>query len=217
MSTFIKGIGSAAKKFAVGNSEVAAMYLGETKIYENLPYDAEIEYLVFNDGAQIDTGLYSNANTSVEVDAYVPTSSAGTVLEVGRIKWSSSSNTTPFGLSYNYSQSYLYYNLGTTYKQARLSNSGRTVITLNSKYINIYGSRIATGNFAGDNINTMRVCIGANNFGLRVYYIKMIKDGILVCDMIPVRVGTVGYMYDKISKQLFGNSGSGSFTPGSDV
>ena len=35
-------------------------------------------------------------------------------------------------------------------------------------------------------------------------------------DFIPVRVGQIGYMYDRISGQLFGNSGSGSFTLGND-
>ena len=35
-------------------------------------------------------------------------------------------------------------------------------------------------------------------------------------DLIPVRVGQVGYMYDKVSRQLFGNSGTGNFILGND-
>ena len=35
-------------------------------------------------------------------------------------------------------------------------------------------------------------------------------------DLIPVRVGTTGYMYDKVSGQLFGNAGTGSFGLGPD-
>ena len=35
-------------------------------------------------------------------------------------------------------------------------------------------------------------------------------------DLIPVRVGNVGYMYDKVSRQLFGNSGTGDFILGPD-
>jgi len=38
----------------------------------------------------------------------------------------------------------------------------------------------------------------------------------LVFDMIPVRVGTVGYMYDKVSGKLFGNAGTGDFVLGAD-
>ena len=42
-------------------------------------------------------------------------------------------------------------------------------------------------------------------------------NDILVRDLIPVRVGNVGYMYDKVSGQLFGNSGTGNFILGPDV
>jgi hypothetical protein len=46
----------------------------------------------------------------------------------------------------------------------------------------------------------------------------LLKDSanILVRDMIPVRVGNVGYLYDKVSGQLFGNQGTGSFVLGPD-
>jgi hypothetical protein len=36
-------------------------------------------------------------------------------------------------------------------------------------------------------------------------------------DLIPVRVGDVGYMYDKVSGKLFGNQGTGEFVLGSDI
>jgi hypothetical protein len=38
----------------------------------------------------------------------------------------------------------------------------------------------------------------------------------LVYDLIPVRVGQVGYMYDKISGTLYGNNGTGDFILGPD-
>lgn len=39
----------------------------------------------------------------------------------------------------------------------------------------------------------------------------------LVLDLIPVRVGSVGYMYDRVSGTLFGNIGTGDFIVGPDV
>ena len=39
----------------------------------------------------------------------------------------------------------------------------------------------------------------------------------LLFDGIPVRAGQVGYLYDRVSGQLFGNSGTGSFVLGNDV
>lgn len=56
-----------------------------------------------------------------------------------------------------------------------------------------------------------------NSATAKIGKVRMTVDGVLVRDFIPVRVGQVGYMYDKVSKQLFGNSGTGSFTLGSDV
>jgi len=38
----------------------------------------------------------------------------------------------------------------------------------------------------------------------------------VVVDFIPVRKEGVGYMYDKVSRQLFGNSGTGNFILGND-
>ena len=45
---------------------------------------------------------------------------------------------------------------------------------------------------------------------------KLTKGTTVVLDMIPVRVGNVGYMYDKVSRKLFGNAGTGYFILGPD-
>lgn len=42
------------------------------------------------------------------------------------------------------------------------------------------------------------------------------QQGSYVIDMIPVRRGTTGYLYNKVSGQLFGNSGTGAFILGPD-
>lgn len=43
------------------------------------------------------------------------------------------------------------------------------------------------------------------------------SDANNIIDFIPVRVGQVGYLYDRVSGQLFGNSGTGAFIVGPDV
>lgn len=62
---------------------------------------------------------------------------------------------------------------------------------------------------------------GANNYsltsaGTRIYYFKLWNAGNLVRDLIPVVKDNVGYMYDKVSGQLFGNAGTGDFILGPD-
>ena len=54
------------------------------------------------------------------------------------------------------------------------------------------------------------------NIGMRCYYFTMMKNGVAVRDFVPVRVGQDGYMYDRVSRQLFGNSGTGNFNLGPD-
>lgn len=51
---------------------------------------------------------------------------------------------------------------------------------------------------------------------LKVKYCRIRFNNILIADYIPVRVGNVGYMYDKVSGQLFGNQGTGQFIIGPD-
>jgi hypothetical protein len=52
---------------------------------------------------------------------------------------------------------------------------------------------------------------------MRLKYLKIYENNELVQDLIPVRKGTIGYMYDKVSGQLFENIGSGSFILGPDT
>jgi hypothetical protein len=42
-----------------------------------------------------------------------------------------------------------------------------------------------------------------------LYAAKHYENGILCHDWVPVRVGTVGYLFDRMSGQLFGNQGTG--------
>lgn len=51
----------------------------------------------------------------------------------------------------------------------------------------------------------------------KIYYCIITQNNSVVMDLIPVRVGTVGYMYDRVSGQLFGNAGTGAFVLGPDV
>lgn len=51
----------------------------------------------------------------------------------------------------------------------------------------------------------------------RLYYLKLFHKGKLLFDLIPVRIGDEGFMYDKVSGKLFGNSGEGKFILGPDI
>ena len=44
----------------------------------------------------------------------------------------------------------------------------------------------------------------------------MVSKGVSIFDFIPIRKDGVGYMYDNITGQLFGNQGTGAFIIGPD-
>ena len=52
----------------------------------------------------------------------------------------------------------------------------------------------------------------------RIHYFRVYSfDDGLILDFIPVRVGDIGFMYDRISGKLYGNSfSSGNFILGPD-
>ena len=52
---------------------------------------------------------------------------------------------------------------------------------------------------------------------MKIKHFIYFRNNIPLRDFIPVRVGQVGYMYDRVSGTLFGNAGTGSFTLGPDV
>ena len=70
----------------------------------------------------------------------------------------------------------------------------------------------------GGTTQKLRLFFGYNaNTQAKIASYKHIKNGQTVIDFIPVRVGNVGYMYDKVSRQLFGNNGTGNFILGPDI
>lgn len=56
-----------------------------------------------------------------------------------------------------------------------------------------------------------------NRYPVKFRSFKVVAGTTTLYDLIAVRKGNVGYMYDTVSGELFGNSGSGSFTLGNDV
>ena len=52
----------------------------------------------------------------------------------------------------------------------------------------------------------------------RLYNLKIWNNTTeLVRNFIPIRIGQIGYLFDKVTNQLFSNSGTGDFTLGPDI
>lgn len=96
-------------------------------------------------------------------------------------------------------------------------------IALNNIYNIDFNRNKYTINTSSGNLSTLK---GTENSGYlylfspkfkgAFFYFQLWKDDVLMLDLIPVRKGNVGYMYDKVSGQLFGNAGTGQFILGPD-
>lgn len=81
-----------------------------------------------------------------------------------------------------------------------------------------------TGNLVGPYLDAPQTdtikLFSYNNRGVissRIYKFRIDNNGMTELDLIPVRIGGKGYMYDKVSGKLFGNSGEGKFILEPDI
>ena len=181
---------------------------------KQLPYDAEVEYLESTGTQWIDTGytksqcpyfsldvqpLITNVDSGM-FGAYTDGYSVQQLL--GRWRW---------------------FDGGWTLTDIPVDITRTTNITKNANGWFVDGEITKTS--SGTRGNLSLVLFGINfkngvNSGaksLRVNKLSLFdKNSSLVADFIPVRVGTVGYLYDRVSDQLFGNAGTGAFIIGPD-
>ena len=210
----------------VGSTQHSSIYLGSTLIWpinQSLPYDAELEYLQSDGEPYINTGIYNDSNVIIDVK----TSLSGK----DRLSGSESSSSYRYKWGSNGS-GYIYYGFGGT------NYTSNTVADINTPYtFHLQQSQhyvkdsndniILSGSNSFSNFSTLPIIlfrmsqgnslVSLNGTGnTRIYYCN-IQTPTTNLQLIPVRVGNVGYLYDKVSKRLFGNSGSGNFILGPEV
>lgn len=179
-----------------------------------LPYDAEVEYLQSDGNQWIDTGI--NLRQKVIMSATVSISRSITTNSVLFGVYYDNSTVPKFQIYIN--SSYKWSNPNTSYYSYYEITGGGTV-SLNTKYTPIVAAISAQASdatvyiFARHHDGSSTLPIN----GLRLYGAYITSGGLIVRDFVPVRIGTVGYLYDRVSGSLFGNSGTGSFVLGNDV
>lgn len=192
------------------------------------PYDAEVEYLESSGTQWLDTGITANSDIKIDLEGIFKSNNTYT-----RFGCSSGESTDCFLFISTSNNDYLI-RLGTgTINQVQRSihtskDIQRVIIEGSSKKANIYftDGTVSNYTFTSENFNgtLSLILFGYNNkssivkaVSMRISRLKIYSNNILVKDLIPVRVGQVGYMYDKVSGKLFGNKGTGNFILGPDV
>lgn len=184
-----------------------------------LPYDAEIEYLESTNERNvkqwIDTGFYVKNQYVVECRVLLKRVQASSMIFCAG--WDGNKRYALNGISYYYfgtKHGYFTpkFEINTIYD----IQFGNNILQWNNNSLNMgYTGDTYT---SAESLSLLGTYIGGY-LALGRYYFLKLKDenDQLVLDLIPVRIGTTGYMYDKVSGQLFGNAGTGSFILGPDV
>ena len=109
---------------------------------------------------------------------------------------------------------------GTGYDLNNTNNTNRHVAIMDNGIFILDGVTQQTFTVSNFNTNLPITLFGRNSSGGfvgKIFAAKITDVDNTLYDLIPVRVGTVGYMYDRVSGQLFGNLGTDDFILGPDV
>ena len=205
---------------------------------KRLPYDAEVEYLESTGTQYINTGIPTSATIRLQL-TYKYTSTSAAVaggIGVSGGLGGSASNPTRFFIN---KDAYAQYNVGigdavdhfgsfdTALHTLTLDAQSKTFTVDNTSYT------LATTSFTGGfeiPLFARRNSSGVGNFSSgQLYSCKIWDNGVLVRDLIPVRKGMTGALYDRRgvggmnpdgsarNDGMYFNAGTGDFVLGPDV
>ena len=211
-----------ASKVYLGSEEISKIYLGNTQIWGGSsptpvpPYDAQVEYLEANGSQWLSTGITYQNGIRVTCEAQytgdynktqiilAPSALAG--LWVGNVnnkKWGMRTTS------------------GYTYGDSSVKT--KVSVEYGSNTRKLYINDVLKDTYSKDTTSTDPIAVLNSYDGTfcskaKLWWIQITdSNNQLLFDGIPVRAGQVGYLYDRVSGQLFGNSGTGSFVLGNDV
>ena len=213
---------------AYPNATVQVRFEDKTDTFTvDVAYDAQVEYLESKGTQYIDTGVAASTEASYEVECAFTNK---TNQFMGAIKKSGSTTyyRSCFGV-YGDKIAIYYGRLGANLWNPQSYDSDfhnyKQVCDGSSVFVEFDGvSHSFTIQHSALDMSYYLFNRNSNDSSLqlsceaKVRFAKFYDSaGSLVLDLIPVRCGTTGYMYDRVSGRLFGNDGTGDFIVGSDV
>lgn len=191
----------------------------------------ELEYLQCTGTQYIDTGVIASKNMSFELK-FSQSSHSGAVFGA----WNNNTDRTLFLSIHAASNYYDYYCYNTAYSSyanyGLTANNENIIATFDGGSINLYdfnktllkGKSASYPDFTtGINFHLFAIkypnSVDIAQSGLKIYYCKIWNNGILVRDLIPVKIGSDNTvcMYDLVNDEYYTNAGSGEFVGGGEV
>ena len=186
-----------------------------------LPYDAEVEYLESTGTQWIDTGVIALADDSYDLDFWMASLNNSQTLfgaanDGARLAtvWVTLGGAIRFGGGGTIAFDGSIWKVG---DWNSLHSSYSTTILNGVSKVNSFPHPFK------DTVSTQNILLFKANgmpqstIKIRISNLRWYRNGVLVRDLISVRLGTEGAMYDRVSGQLFRNQGTGAFLWGSDA
>lgn len=191
-------------------------------------YDAELLYLESSGIQYINTNIIPNENTGLLIHAIHYTDTYNDEYAIG-IR--NDNTDTRWCIGHKDSKWYCGYGnvVNTTNKQNILMDLSEIKLNyLNNtklEIINLINNRYYVDNLPELSFTplypirifgTSGIVANYAQFHGKIYKVQISQGNEIIFDFIPVRKNGVGYMFDTISKQLYGNDGTGEFILGPD-
>ena len=203
-----------------------------------LPYDAEVEYIEGTGDQFLDTGYKTCESSHMVFDAMYngyATSGYSSTMLFGSQTSVGGAAATALAVWLNSNGQMSFNDIGFDsgwVSSPTIASGSRHVFAIENRTLFLDGTSIRSSGATGAYRSTVSVCLlrantptgyqsGSNRrMKGRIYSFSASESGILAFDGIPVRVGSgssaVGYLFDRVSGELFGNAGTGAFTIGPD-
>lgn len=181
-----------------------------------LPYDAEIEYLQSSGTQYIRTAFKDDSNNYFYSCEVAPMQN--TIMNFFGVRLSGTTDDSKNLLlfqAFASSNQYRFLTIGYNYELPDTLGISQVGVKRTFSYLPLSQARTPSNLyiplFGADIVGSMYL------YSSRIYWWR-VNDakGNILAEYIPVRVGSAGYMYDKVSGQLFGNAGTGAFILGPD-
>lgn len=221
--------GYSADERALGCNISICKSENHTHYDKTFPYDSKVVYIDIPANAYIDSGIIPTDSTGFSYIGQRFTSPA-----VAFIGYRHTHTTTQYLYVYGYNSVgvFSHNNINTNVSYSSVTTDYDQLVEYK---MNLYNSRrVACDDIVSDYVlpslsfvpnSTMyvgAVHVSSNDAlqssgRTRCYGCIITEGDKIVRDYVPVRIGQVGYLFDRVSGQLFGNAGTGTITVGNDT
>lgn len=186
--------------------EVASVAVDGETVWKSLPYDAEVEYVESTGAQYVDTGLGYFAD--FEIDIKLRESVSNRALGIANVNCMQRDSATNPNWKFTYNSSSFVSDVSITQRHVMTWKSGN--ISCDGVVIGVKSKNFPSGTMSLFGAGTM--AYPNIIYGCKLYN----SNGVLVRDYQPVRIGSAGALYDRVSGDIYQSATATPLVAGPD-